>query len=262
MATIYVNGRPIEDYGVVVGSFEGWLQPPEISYTTVALAGRSSAVPVDEDAAYRPRELPLGFLQTAASVAAQRTSLSSLYRAMQGQLEISCDDNPNKIIYAQFESAEAAVFGIPFSSPKTQALGRLVAYDPFWYDRFPFLRGLKAGERVEVPYGDAPGRLWLYCSDPMGTGTVTNPEFSLRHKNGSLLARQRYTVSLTTVNDWFFVDHEAYEVTKSTAGTFSKQLSTLNAEDGFLRILPSQAPTIEVTSPGVVTLAVQRGWQV
>lgn len=257
LTTVALNGKPIEDYGLVAGGWRGWLEPPRLRFPTFQVPGRAASVRSDLDAYYEPREMDLGVLQTSLSVAAQRTDLSAWYRDLQGELEISAVDNPNKVIYACLEGGQAEVFGLTFTNPKTQAVAKLVATDPFWYDATPLQVGASVGERLTVPNGDAPGRWVLILWSP--SGSAVNPVVTLRHKSGQVLTTMTYTVTLAEAVDSLRIDGDQMKTWLCDDGVWSNASALLGANDTYPVLDPDDGVTLEVSS-GAMLLIHQRGW--
>lgn len=257
LATVAINGRPLESYGLVAIALDEWLAPPQYRYGTAELVGRLGTVPLWRGGSWTPRTLSLGVQTTASTLTTSRDALGQWYAALQGLLEVTVIDGSERSCYGVFEGATGSVHGIKLLSPALQSVGRIVCHDPLYYDRSPQYSTASAGGRAVVPCGTAPGRVRFAVA-----GAASNPTFLVRDRAGTPLAQMRFELELDSTQ-WLVIDRSSstLPVAVYTAGVAAPAFDALHPDDTFLTFDPTEGPTLEVSS-GSLWVQSWRGWLV
>ena len=144
--TIAINGVPVETLGLTPSNLSGWLDGPAYGYQTSEVIGRYGQAVTGVNVTANPKVLKFtGYLQPA-SLAARRTALDALSKALTGRLEITTTDDPTRALYAYLTAMPVRTVGPALLSGQPQAFVdvTLTAFDPLWYDLTPQVMAIAA----------------------------------------------------------------------------------------------------------------------
>lgn len=259
IATVTLNGTPVENYGLQLSDLTGWLDVAPRDFAPVTAPVRPGQIPLSTGSSMQPRSLGLKFYVQPSSLKDRRDKLSALFAQLSGQLEISTIEDPTKVCYGYLTGAQTSSPFRPLLSPEVYSDVALTCFDPLWYDREPQMYGSpSSGTRVVLPIGSAPIRRLRYIISGAG-GVATNPVVILRSANGAERQRMTLTVGIGT-NDYVVIDCDAYTITKFTAGVPSAALSALASTESFFVIDDAGASMTLETSLGTLDVHYWRAY--
>ena len=249
--TIAINGVPVETLGLTPSNLSGWLDGPAYGYQTSEVIGRYGQAVTGVNVTANPKVLKFtGYLQPA-SLAARRTALDALSKALTGRLEITTTDDPTRALYAYLTAMPVRTVGPALLSGQPQAFVdvTLTAFDPLWYDLTPQVMAIAAASTPAAfsTAGTAPYRRAQIVLNGAMSGTVT---ITLKDGTGATKGTLRLTGTLTSAE--FLVldlDPDVATITKWSAGVATDAITWLNRADGFGAFIidPLDAPTIEAS---------------
>lgn len=252
MATVYLNGEAIENYGVIVTGLTDWLDVPRTEYPVVEIPGAPGVRLVGGIAPKSsPRQMTMTcYLNTAATLAERRSKLAALALACRGLIEWSTSEDTNRACYGVLE--EGAGRGIQeeaLANPFALLTLRFTAHDPHWYQKVPTLLALPSGERVSLPLGSAPCRGVITINHgESGSGTV---EAVLRDKTGTMLQTLTLTGVTLATDDSVVLDSINFEAWRYLAATNTWSNVTANlttAGQDFFVFDPLDQPTLALSN--------------
>ena len=263
LATIGINGVPVESYGLVAIDWQEWASAPTVKYGTTQLIGRMGPTPTVAGIAYTPKPLILAVQTADVDLATDRTQLGAWTLALQGQLEIESADMPGRVCYGLFEQGRTTQFGgVPLTllSAQLQMVGAITCYSPFWYDRSPSTFGGAAAARILLPVGTAPTtlRVWL-C------GPYTNPTLTLRDRTGTAIATMRFTD--TAADNTIYLDlvcdlpRHIDRYVSGVCAARNNGYALMDPADTFFTVDPLDGCTLETDSGSLAGIG-WRVWQV
>lgn len=250
MASIYVNGVAIEEYGLAVNTLVEWASLPKRTYKTVDVPLRDGKRPVSVGSTTEPRAIGLKLYVQPTSFADRRAKLDALFAAMTGELEISTVENTNRVCYGYLEAASVTPAGLAFVDPQVYADCQIVCYDPLWYDKSPQVVSLNAVDTpTALPTGTARTRdIQIVLSNP--SSSIVNPVLKLKDSRGAEAMRLTLTGTIAT-GERLVIDCEQHTITRyDTSNAAFDALSWLSGVEDFFYYDGNEAYTIEKTTAG------------
>lgn len=251
--TVYLNKRALEDFDVAHYRSTAFAAVPQVR-RGMALRGRRGIVRLTAapDAAPRLMRIEGTIVTPPAQLDAKARALSAWCE--RGTLEVQYGHDLSKVYFADCVRCDVSVLDpqLDMAAPKAGARVEieLEAIDPCAFDTS--IRPLAIGQAaVEVPMGDAD------VSGIIRLVEGTNPQVTVRHPNGEVLAFLKFDgITLTAGTQRI----EANSLTLETR--LFTNLTSVNADDyltddsSFPLIIPYRArdpisgrgPTIEVSS--------------
>lgn len=256
VTTIGINGVPVESYGLLVTSIDGWLNGPSYQHRTAQVIGRLGARMVTPGIGSDVRTISLeGYLQPS-SLADRRTKLDALHRALTGRLSVTTSDNLTRECFAHLTNlgVKPVAGELWTGAPEAMVRVQLTCVDPLWYDVTP--QSISAAAVATPVAFDTSGAAPYRRLKIILQGGVTNPTLTLKRATGATLATMRFTGVLTSA-EYLEIDcdPDVATIKKWSGGTATDAMSWLNAADTFFAVDPLDVPTLEVSGTGATFIA-------
>jgi hypothetical protein len=254
MATdVWVNDKPLEDYGVVVTRLSGWWSTAARSYEAIPIPGRAGAWLSDFGGALGPRSLSIGLRTTGTTMTARRGILATLYEACRGTLEVRTNDDPTRFSFAVLSQASGIALDPALLEPRLDVQLELVAHDPYFYAVVPSVAAIPVGLRRSMATGTAPHGGVVRLAGP-----GTNPcVFTVRDRGGTV----RHTMTLATTwssAEYVELDLDQWTILRWNGATSTNFLEFLGTTETFAAFDPSDGPVAEVSGCAGATLTYRK----
>jgi hypothetical protein len=250
LATFSINGVPIENYGLypTPDGSKGWLDIPVRTFKTSPLVMRDGLRPLSPASMSGARAIGLSLRLVASSFQNRRDTLNSLFRALNGKLEITTVEDATKVCYGYLVSAQtlfpyAAGAGLATLASRSDVA--LMCYDPLWYDKTPQVVAINSvNTPTTLPMGNASARMRRI--QVQHNGVFTSPVTAiLKNAAGDELQRMALSVAATSA-EYVTADCDAFTITKYSGGVATDSLSVLDTTQDFFAIDPQDNPTLQV----------------
>jgi hypothetical protein len=250
LATFSINGVPIENYGLypTPDGSKGWLDIPVRTFKTSPLVMRDGLRPLSPASMSGARAIGLSLRLVASSFQNRRDTLNSLFRALNGKLEIVSVEDPTKVCYGLLVSAPTVfpyAAGAGLATLASRSDVALLCYDPLWYDITPQPTAIGAvNTPVALTMGNASARMRRLLIRI--SGVVTSPvTLTLKNAAGDALSTMTIAVALTSA-EYLDIDCDAFTITKYSGGVATDQLAALTTTQDFFAIDPYDLPTLQL----------------
>lgn len=259
MTDVWVNDRPIEDYGLQASNLAPWWFPVGLRLPANPVPGRRGERITDRGATSVARRIPLVTLLSATTVADRLTKLDAIARDFTGVLEIRVSDDPERVGYGTLESGSLSFFGPQLVGPDVTPTYELVCSDPVKYDRRSQLLVIpNAAIPVAVPCGTVGhrGKLWIM-------DTLASRAIDVVAGDGSVTSRTRLTGTLAA-NEYLELDmdRDSPTITHVAGSTRTDAFTWLNPLDGFPVFDPLDRPALRHNGAGALVLSYRRAYNV
>jgi hypothetical protein len=254
---MYINDRPITDFGVRLVSLEEWLNPPPLEVPPIALYGRIGVAVVGQAATVGSRTIQTKHATARGTTLTQRRTYASLlYRAAQGVVALRFDDEPTRQVFVTLTAGSAAALAVAMLDGDLGIDLTWTAHDPLWYDVGQSVIGLPAdGSKKPIPMGNAPHGGVIHL-----VGAGTNPTVvTLRNRGGDALATMTLATTWTSA-EYVEIDLDRYRIVKINNLTRTNLLAYLATTETFHVFSPEDGPMLSVTGCGSVVLYYRRAW--
>lgn len=247
---LFIDDRPLEELGFkLLEGLRGWVDLAPYDYALQSLSGQPGQVPVASALTIGIREMEVPLLVSPITVAGRRAAIASLYALAQGQKEIRLGDDPDRVHYCLIRGATASGFEPIWVEGELQVTLRLIAADPYVYQRASSSQVLPPVTRVALLGRTAPWRGIIQVNGGgSGSGTIGAV---LRHMSGDEIGRMEFTnptVLALAAADSLEIDCRNFLVRQwiGASDSWLDVTSFLALGQDFLSFDPLDAPTLEL----------------
>jgi hypothetical protein len=245
---MFINDRAIEEMGFkLLEGQAGWIDLAPYDYALQTLAGQQGQTPVGSALTIGTRLLEVHLLVSPTTVAGRRAAIASLYSMIQGQIEVRFRDDPDRIHYCLPQSASGTGYEPIWVNAEVRLTLRLIAADPYVYQRVTTAQVLPANQRVSLLGRTAPWRGIIQVNGG-GTGLIGAV---LKHMSGAEIGRMEFSNPTNLVldpADTLEIDCRNFIARQWVAAgdVWLEVTSTLAIGHDFLSFDPLDAPTLEL----------------
>jgi hypothetical protein len=250
LATFSINGVPIENYGLypTPDGSKGWLDIPARKFKTSPLVMRDGLRALSPASMSDARAIGLSLRLVASSFQNRRDALNSLFRALNGKLEIVTVEDPTKVCYGLLVSAPTVfpyAAGAGLATLASRSDVALVCYDPLWYDITPQATAISAvNTPVALTMGNASARMRRLLIRI--SGAATSPvTLTLKNAAGDTLQAMTLALALTSA-EYVDIDCDAFTITKYSGGVATDQITALTTTQDFFAVDPYDLPSLQI----------------
>ena len=254
---MYLNNRPVTDFGFKLSEVTDWVAPPPFEVTPLTLYGRAGASLIGQTGRTATRTFSTKLVSmTGVTLAGRRTNLSALYRASQGAVAVRFDDDPTKEIYTLMSSGSTAALAVAMVDGAVSVDLQWLTYDPYWHDvAVSSCQVYGGGNRYAVTCGSAPHGGVMHI-----TGAGTSPiTLTLRNAAGTALGTMTLTTTFTS-GEYVEIDFDRKRIEKVNDTTRTNLLTTLGATEDFFVFSPEDQPTLSLTNATSAVLYYRKAW--
>lgn len=261
MTDVWINDRPIEEYGFGVVSLDSWWDAVGQQFPTSVIPGRQGSRATDRGAISAERRIPLVTTVSASTVADRLAKLDAMAQGLKGTIEIRVADDPERVGYGTLEKGSVTFFQPQLALPKVQPTYELVMANPLKYDRRRQLLVAPAASTAKaVPCGSAPHRGRLWVMDTLGSRSV-----DIVAADGTIVDQMRLTGTLAA-NEWLEIEMDADAPTithvSGDGAIRTDAFSWLHPFDAFPTFDPQDRPGLRHAGGGDLVLSYRRAYVV
>lgn len=191
MTDVWVNRRPLEEYGLVVTELSGWWSRPLRQDEVAAVVGAAGGWRTGLGTQFETRSLAVGIRTMDSTMAGRRAQVAALYQALTGVCKVSINDDPNRFVYAVLSQASARALDPALVEPRVDSRLEFLAHDPWVYSHATSWVGLANGVPKAIETGTAPHAGVLFLN-----GGGTSVKAHLVDRSGNAIQ------SLTFASNW------------------------------------------------------------
>jgi hypothetical protein len=210
---VYVNGRDIDDLGLVVLEYGDRWAGPSYDRGAAQPFGSLGSWPASE-ATVAPKVIRLQTALEGVTRANRQASIDNIRNHFRGLLEVKFGDSEDRVIYGIVEASPGSGRWTGLGEIKADVAleFNIVCYNPLFWDTTGSIIAF-GSTRVEVPVGSAPSGGIIYLM-----GAATNPTITYRNHDGDSVETMGFTVTLGAT-EYLEINLDTLSIVKVSSGT-------------------------------------------